>query len=274
MPSTKRLLTVGQRLVAQTTSGARLLPGFLIIGAKRAGTTSLYEYIVEHPGVVRSRLAKGSHYFDVRFARGWNWYRSTFPMAIHRRAITGEASPYYLFHPLAPRRIAPALPHARLIAILRDPVDRAYSQYQFERRSGFEELPLEQALDREPERLAGEAERMVSEPGYESFAYRHHGYLARGRYAEQLERLYALVSPSRVLLLQSEMLLADPNAVLDRVWRFLGLPPHTLDRPRRLDSGSYAPIPAPIRDRLRTYYEIPNQRLYQLPGVNFRWPTG
>jgi hypothetical protein len=113
---------------------------------------------------------------------------------------------------------------------------------------------------------------MVNEPGYESFAYRHHGYLARGRYAEQLERLYALVSPSRVLLLQSELLLADPNAVLDRVWRFLGLPPHTLDHPRLLDRGSYEPMPDTIRDRLQAYYEPFNQRLYELPGVNFRWP--
>jgi Sulfotransferase domain len=273
MPSRKGLLAAGQRLVAQTTSHARLQPSFLIIGAKRAGTTSLYEYIVEHPGVVRSRLPKGSHYFDVRFSRGWNWYRSTFPLAIHRQAITGEASPYYLFHPLAPRRIAAALPEVRLIAILRDPVDRAYSQYQFERRGGFEELPLEQALDQEPERLAGEAERMVNEPGYESFAYRHHGYLARGRYAEQLERLYALVSPSRVLVLQSEMLLVDPDAVLDRVWRFLGLSPHSLDRPRLLDRGSYQPMPDSIRDRLRAYYKVFNQRLYQLPGVDFRWPA-
>jgi len=273
MPSPKSILAAGQRLVAQTTSGVRLLPSFLIIGAKRAGTTSLYEYLVEHPGVVRSRLPKGSHYFDVRFSRGWNWYRSTFPLAINQRAITGEASPYYLFHPLAPSRIAAALPDVRLIAILRDPVDRAYSQYQFERRGGFEELPLEKALDHEPERLAGEAERMVNEPGYESFAYRHHGYLARGRYAEQLERLYALVPPSRVLLLQSEMLLADPNAVLDRVWRFLGLPPHILDHPRLLDSGSYGPMATTIRERLQQYYHSHNRRLYELPGVDFRWPT-
>jgi sulfotransferase family protein len=273
MQSMKSTLEAGQRVAARTTSRVRLLPSFLIIGAKRAGTTSLYEYIVEHPGVVRSRLPKGSHYFDVRFSRGWNWYRSTFPLAINQRAITGEASPYYLFHPLAPRRIAAALPDTRLIAILRDPVDRAYSQYQFERRGGFEELPLEQALDREPERLAGEAERMVNEPGYESFAYRHHGYLARGRYAEQLERLYELVSPSRVLLLQSELLLADPNAVLDRVWRFLDLPPHAIYHAQLLDSGSYAPMPDTIRERLQQYYHSHNRRLYELPGVDFRWPT-
>ena len=91
--------------------------------------------------MVRSGLSKGSHYFDVRFSLDWNWYRSTFPLASNRGVITGEASPYYLFPSHAPRRIAAALPHVRLIAVLRDPVDRAYSQYQFERRGGFEERP-------------------------------------------------------------------------------------------------------------------------------------
>jgi hypothetical protein len=192
---------------------------------------------------------------------------------VHPRAITGEASPYYLFHPLAPGRIARALPEVRLIAVLRDPAERAYSQYQFERRHGFEDLPLAEALDREPERLAGEAERMLREPGYESFAYRHHGYLARGRYAEQLERLFELVPPARVLLLQSEALLADPDAVLARVWSFLDLPPYTLRRTRRLDAGSYDPMPDDVRDRLRRYYGGHNQRLRQLTGIDFAWPA-
>jgi hypothetical protein len=273
MRSGEDVVRAGRRLVARTTNRARLLPGFLIVGAKRSGTTSLFEYMVEHPGVLRSGTPKGSHYFDVRFSRGWGWYRSTFPLALNRQAITGEASPYYLFHPLAPSRIAAALPDVRLIAVLRNPVDRAYSQYQFERRFGFEGLPLEEALDAEAGRLAGEVGRMLREPGYESFAYRHHGYLARGRYAEQLERLYELFAPSQVLLLQSEALLADPDPVLRRVWDFLGLPPYTVDHPQLLDTGSYRPMPDAVRDRLASYFDSHNRRLYDLPGVDFRWPA-
>ena len=263
------IVRAGGRLAARLTSRARLLPGFLVIGTKRGGSTSLYEYLIRHPEVAGCLLRKGSHYFDVNFSRGWSWYRSVFPLSRGRgrRAVTGEASPYYMFHPLAPRRIAAALPEARLIAVLRDPVDRAWSHYQYELRRGSESLPFQEALELEPERLAGEAERMRAEPGYSSPAHRHFSYLARGRYAEQLERLYALVPPSRVLVLQSEALFADPAAELQRVWRFLGLEPYQLPEAPVFKAGGYdEAMPAPSRRWLEEHFAPQNQRLYRLPG--------
>jgi hypothetical protein len=262
------------QLLGRLGGRARLLPGFLVIGTKRGGSTSLYEYLVRHPDVTGCLLKKGSHYFDVNFSRGSSWYRSVFPLDAGRRAITGEASPYYMFHPLAPQRIAATLPQARLIAVLRDPVDRAWSHYQYERRLGSEELPFLDALQREPERLEGEVERMVVEPGYAGFAYRHFSYLARGRYAEQLERVYAAVPPSQVLVLQSEAMFADPGAELNRVWRFLGLEPHRLGEVPVFKAGRHGePMPAPARHWLEQYFAAHNQRLYRLPGIDFRWPA-
>ncbi len=253
---------------------ARLLPSFLVIGTKRGGSTSLYEYLVRHPDVAGCLLKKGSHYFDVNFSRGSSWYWSVFPLDAGRRAITGEASPYYMFHPLAPQRIAATLPEARLIAVLRDPVDRAWSHYQYERRLGSEELPFRQALEREPERLAGEVERMVVEPGYSSFAYRHFSYLARGCYAEQLERVHAVVPPSQVLVLQSEAMFADPGAELARAWRFLDLEPHPLGEVPVFKAGGHGEaMPAPARRWLEQYFAGHNQRLYRLSGIDFRWPA-
>lgn len=270
-----RLARAGGRLVARATSGARMLPGFLVIGTKRGGSTSLYEYVIRHPAVAGCLLTKGSHYFDVNFGRGWSWFRGAFPLAARRRAIAGEASPYYMFHPLAPQRIAAALPEVRLIAVLRDPVERAWSHYQYERRRGYEDLPFEEALQREPERLAGEAERMVAEPGYASFAHRRLSYLARGRYAEQLERIYALVPPSRVLVLQSEALFSDPDAELERVWRFLDLEPFPIGQaPVFKAGGSTEAMPAAASAWLQRHFAGPNERLYRLPGVGFRWPLG
>src|SRR6266498_189443 len=102
------VVRAGGRLLARATSGARMLPGFLVIGTKRGGSTSLYEYLIRHPDVAGCLLTKGSHYFDVNFGRGWSWFRAAFPLAGGRRAIAGEASPYYMFHPLAPQRIAAA----------------------------------------------------------------------------------------------------------------------------------------------------------------------
>jgi len=268
------MVRVSGRLLAQATSRARLLPSFLVIGTKRGGSTSLYDYITRHPAVLPATVDKGSHYFDVNYNRGWNWFRSTFPlatpMATRRGVITGEASPYYMFHPLAAERIAAALPDARLIALLRDPVTRAWSQHQYETKRGFEDLPFEQALDREAERLAGGAEQVMA--GGSSFAHRHHTYLARGRYAEQLERLYQLFPPQQVLVLQSEALFADPAATLLRIWRFLGLADHRLEDVPVLKANRYEQaMPAAARAYLESYYQPHNERLYRLPGIDFRW---
>jgi hypothetical protein len=264
----------GARLLHRATSRTRMLPTFLVVGAKRAGTTSTYQYLIRHPEVRSCIVGKGTHYFDVAHARGWGWYRSSFPL-VGGHAITGEASPYYMFHPLAPARIAAALPEVRLIVVLRNPIDRAWSHYQLERRLGHEQLRFEDALAREPERLAGERERMLADPGYHSAAWRHHSYLARSRYAEQLERLYELFQPSQVFVLQSEALRADPNRALAPVWRFLGLGPCT-----QLDSLAYdrgmgnETMSAATRTRLEAYFDEHNRRLYGLPGVDFRWPAG
>src|SRR5436190_14197633 len=225
--SLARGLYGGIRLLQRASSPVRMLPTFLVVGAKRAGTSSLYQYLIRHPDVRTCASGKGMHYFDVGYERGWQWYRSSFPL-IGRGGISGEASPYYMFHPLAPARIAAAIPEARLIVVLRNPVDRAWSHYHNERRLGAEPLSFEEAIGCEAERLAGQAEQMVADPGFQSFAWRHHSYLARGRYAEQLDRLYELFPPDQVLVIQSESLRADPNRALEALWRFLGLAPFTV----------------------------------------------
>ena len=254
--------------------GERMLPDFLVVGSKRAGTTSVYHYIIGHPAVAPCLTSKGTHFFDVNFHRGTSWFRSGFPRPSAQWQVTGEASPYYMFHPLAPERIAAVLPDVKLIVVLRDPVARTWSHYHCEVRNGVEPLAFEEALEREEERLAGEAERMRREPGYESFALRHYSYLARGRYAEQLETLLRLFPAEQVLVLQSERLLADPHAELAKAWDFLGLPPVHLERLQPMHAGTYGPLAEDTVTRLREYFAPHNERLYALPGIDFRWEEG
>src|SRR5436189_26280 len=121
----------------------RPLPDFLILGAQKAGTTALYAYLRWHPQVTGPSFKEVS-FFDRHYARGERWYRAHLP--VRRRAVVGEASPSYLFHPLAPERVARMLPEARLIALLRNPVDRAFSHYQHEVALGREQLSFEDAL--------------------------------------------------------------------------------------------------------------------------------
>jgi hypothetical protein len=211
-------------------------PDFLVIGSKRGGTTSLWSYLSAHPGVLplfpRAEKIKGTYFFDERWHRGTTWYLSHFPTASQRSraaqrlghaAVAGEASPYYLFHPLAPQRARIVAPDALIIAVLRNPVERAFSHWK-ERRNHTEDLSFEDALDAEPARTGGEEARILADPGYVSFAHRHQTYVAQSRYSTMLERWFDAFGPERVLVEAAETFYADPNAFLARIFDSLGLP--------------------------------------------------
>ena len=251
-----------------------MLPTFLVIGTKRGGSTSLYEWITRHPSIAPSRARKGSHYFDVNHTRGFDWFRSLFEAESPTQTITGEASPYYMFHPLALERIKAELPEAKLIVALRNPATRAWSHYQYEKARGHENLSFVDALDREDERLAGEEERLREDPSYQSAEHRHHTYLRRGHYAEQLTKVLELFPAEQLLVIQSEALFEDPNRELTRVWDYLGLPHVHLEGLRAHKAGSYDQVPPEIAARLEAYYEPLNAQLYALPQITFRWPIG
>ncbi|MEN9935002.1 MAG: hypothetical protein RLZZ387_1581 [Chloroflexota bacterium] len=251
------------------------MPDFLIVGAQRSGTTSLYRYLTQHPDVLPA-LEKEVHFFDLQHHRGYEWYASRFcPAPIRgRRYITGEASPYYLFHPRVPALVRAALPDVRLIVILRDPAERALSHYAHSVRQGFEALPLAEALAREPERLAGEAERMVADAGYNSFSHQHHSYLARGHYAEQLRCWQALFPAEQLRVLRFEDLRERPAALMAEVCGFLGLREHQFDLRVRHNEGTPAVVDAGVRHMLRERYCEPNRELERLVGCALGWPTG
>ncbi|MGI8804183.1 MAG: sulfotransferase domain-containing protein, partial [Thermoleophilaceae bacterium] len=251
------------------------LPDFLIIGAQKAGTSSLFRWLGESPGVELPE-AKEVHFFDIQFKRGVDWYREQFPAGSsgtlgRRRTLTGEASPYYLFHPLAPERIREVLPEVRLLALLRDPVDRAVSHYYHELGNGFEDLPLAVALDREDERLAGEAERLRAEPGYVSHNHRHFSYQTRGVYADQLAFWRSVFPPEQLLAINSDRFFEDPRREMRRVHEFLDLgdePAASLDAYNQRD---YPSVPSEIRERLASHFSEPNARLETLLGEELGW---
>jgi sulfotransferase family protein len=272
------------QIYAVPTARARLIPEFLIIGAERAGTTSLYRYLVQHPQVMPLTLGrKGAHYFDTNFEKGVRWYRSHFPSALAAgararragtdRVVTGEGCPYYLFHPLVPQRAHALLPDARLILMLRAPVSRAYSHYQHEVARGFEHLPFEEAIDAEPERLAGEEERLRRDPGYQSFSHQHHSYLARGRYVEQIRRWQAYYPSECMLVIDSTTFFSFPDAGFREVSRFLGLEELSLPGYGRMNARSYGEMPSQMRERLRDHFTEPNRQLERYLGRSFPWAS-
>ena len=249
----------GAQAAARPTARWRAEPDFLIVGAQRSGTTTLYRLLADHPAVRFPRLTKGVHWFDVASQRPEGWYRAGFPLraAVARTAaeagepaIVGEAAPYYGFHPYAPGRIAEALPDVRLVMILRDPVTRAWSQFHHERARGFEPLAdFDAALAAEPARLAGAEAVLAHRPGLH-LAHQHQSYVARGRYDEQIRRLWAAVGRERVLVLYTQDLEQDPGPTLDRLHDFLGISRREVT-PGRWNPRSEGAIPTDAVARIR-----------------------
>lgn len=269
-----------RRLARRNPGRGRLLPDFVIIGAAKAGTTSLYAWLCEHPYVERAS-AKEIHYFSFHHYRGADWYRHHFPSERRRASfaaehgrpfLTGEGSPTYLPARNAPARMAALIPRAKLIVGLRNPVDRAYSQFHMRRRDGFE--PVESfaaAVALEDGALDGGSARAMAAETDPAALETGRTYLMRGRYAEQLERWMHHFPSEQLHVLTTDQLAADAQGALDALHDFLELPPRRAERLDPLFTTQYDPLPPDTRARLTEYFRPHNERLYELLGRDFGW---
>ena len=247
----------------RATAGLRRPPDFLVLGAMKAGTSSVMHHLTRHPGV-RGPWRKEVHHFTLahRHGRGAGWYRAHFPLR-WSGGITGEATPNYLYDPEAPARIRAALPDVRLLAILREPVARAVSHYHHEVRMGRETLPIEEAFAAEEARLARAA--ALGEGARETLD--HACYRRRGAYAEQIERYLALFPRERLLILGTGELARDPSAAMARAHAHLGLPPAPIDAGAvRNRGGAREPAPPALLAELREWFAPHEARLAALLG--------
>jgi len=276
----RRAVRAVTRTVGRLTAGNRMAPGFLIVGAQRCGTTSLFKTLSQHPAVLPAVLHKGVHYFDTAYDHGTAWYLGHFPTlraaeAVRRRhgvtAVTGESSPYYMFHPHAPARIAADLPDVKLLVLLRDPVERAYSAHAHELARGFESEPFERALELESSRIAGEREKMLADPGYESHHFQHNAYLTRGQYVEQLLHLTDLFGRERLHVIDSDEFFAEPRPAFDGVCDFLELPHWPDITFGKHNARARAPMDAGPRARLDAHFAPFDEHLADWWGRTPSW---
>jgi Sulfotransferase domain len=258
-----------ERTAGEPLTGA--LPDFVVIGTAKGGTSYFYHLLTQHP-YVEPAAAKELHFFGSHFDEGVEWYRRCFPASRWkegRKTITGEATPY-LGNPNVPERMARVIPRARLIALLRNPVDRAYSMYHHRVRHGWETRTFEEAIEAEEARML-EARRDES-------AIRDEGssYLRRGVYVDQLLRWTKFFSDDQMLILKSEDFFERPQNTLRLALEFLGLPNWEFEAsevvPKKRNKGSYEDQMNPAtRRRLEEYFEPHNRRLYDFLGVDFGW---
>lgn len=254
------------------TAGLRAVPSFLVVGGQRCGTTSLFRALGAHPDVRSATFHKGVNYFDVQYDRGPRWYAGHFSLRPvgsargDRPPAAFEASGYYMFHPHAARRIVRDLPEVRIVAMVRDPVERAYSAYQHEFARGFETETFERALALEDSRVLPELERMHTDESYQSRTYRHQAYRRRGHYADQLAAFIAGLGRDRVHVMESEHFFSEPEPAYRRLLTFLGLTEAMPPRFDRWNARTRAPMAETLRAELDEHFTPHDTRLAEILG--------
>ena len=265
-------------------SANRVLPDFLLVGAMKSGTTSLFHYLTQHPGIVQPRT-KEIHFFNSpsHDRLGQNWYRAHFPLRKEMEqksyhlgypALTGEATPAMVKNAYASNAAA-LVPNAKIIMIFRNPVDRAYSHYQHQLRWFIPEtLSFWEALQKEPERT--ERYLQLNSAGAQNIggAFLRYNFAERGKYIRQIENWLKFFDREQLKILNFEDLKKNPGRLCNDVYAFLGLPAHEVDTAQKLHLGGYrSEIDDRSREFLTELYRPYNRRLFDFLGEDWGWPS-
>jgi hypothetical protein len=261
------------------TAFRRLLPDFLIIGAQKAGTTSLYSHLTQHP-CVGAAFEKEVRYFNDHYTEGADWYRAHFPTKRSRdrmmrhsglRLVTGEGEPSYLPNPVAAQRVMELLPDVRLIVMLRDPVKRAYSHYQHRFTRNRERRTFEEVCAADKEILKNGWQGLPT-GDLVRLGHAHYSYLPRGFYYEQLKSWMSVFPRESFLIIRAEDFFEDTQGIYDDVLEFLDLPNHQLQERKRHNVGKYAePMAEDTRQTLIEFFRPQNEQLYEFLDRDFGW---
>ena len=258
------------------SSPFRVLPECFVIGVVRSGTTSLYHYLKQHPSIVPATYDELG-YFDDNYHLGINWYKSLFPTKFtknkiikkHGKFLTYDVTPFYIYNPLVAKRILESFPNAKIISNLRNPIDRAYSNYIIMLQDGdttetFEEM-IHTAMD--------ELEKNKSKLNDDAYLVDTHyeNILARGFYANQLEIWFEKFQKNQLLMIPSEDLAQKPDQVLRKVFEFLNLPYFKIKDFTKQNKREYPPMKDETRKLLIEFYKPHNEKLYSLINQHFDW---
>ena len=261
--------------IRRLTSNWRGTPDFIVVGAQKSGTTTLFHYLLQHPQLI-SAFKKEVHYFDGglnpvidNYEKGMSWYRSNFPLRINSNFIFFEVTPLYLFNPLVPKRIKKDLPNVKVIFLLRNPVDRAISHYFHSKKKGTEKLCLMDGLIEEELRL----EEVIKCKDYKNKAYIHHSYKSRGLYKLQIARYLNYFHRDQCLFIKSEDFFANPKPVLRRIFEFVGAD-SSIDvndvEAKNVTLGANW-VDSNVYHYLIKFFERHNHELSSILGKDFHW---
>jgi len=272
-----------EKLYRKMTSRLRSLPDFIIIGVGRAGTTALYSYLIQHPSIVAASTDNNEsvadlHFFEYMISNNIQWYKSHFPILFSKSKnqknsfITGEYTSTYIYHPDVPKRIFNLLPKIKLIVILRNPIDKAYSTYQQQFRFGEYTTSFEDTVNAEFRRInlnKDFPELNSNNYDFENFVAQN--IIRHGIYADYLETWLKIFDRKQILILNSEDLKNSTKETLHRVFHFLNVSNYDIANTSQVNVGKYPPINKITRKKLIEFFKPHNQRLNKLLDTEFDW---
>ena len=286
------------RFFRKITSSFRMLPSFLILGGSRSGNTSLFAYLTEHPNIMPGSL-KAFFFFQYFTNNKTSFYRSQFPIK-RKNLITCDSTSSYFVHPLIPARVHKLLPSAKLIVVLRNPVERAYSEFHYTVTLGSELTEnFEDVIKSELKRIEignKKPELKIENTNYKHFTFSH---LRDGLYAQHLERWLKFFSKEQLLVLHTKDLYTNLDQTLSETFEFLNLPKYQIEnrieknkidkiRPlagheqnvyKNIDSKTrtlfnvqnYPEMKPETRKFLQDFFRPHNEKLFKMIGKRFDW---
>lgn len=264
----KKKYQIKLRQLLKITAKLRHDPDFIIIGAQKGGTTSLFHYLTQHPQLNLPNV-KEVHFFTKNYHRGLNFYKTYFPYK-QKGKLSGEATPYYLFHPKVPYRLYKCFPNVKLIIMLRNPVNRAFSHYNMEKKLSNEKRAFEVAIQDELNQLENLNKKILSSNHYTT-EHAHHSYLSRGLYQEQIERWLNYFDKNQMLFIKSEDFFENPQKELKRVFDFFKIDNIQINDLEPKLKGNYNNLTKSFYDQLAEFFKKNNSKLTTIIGNKFNW---
>ena len=265
-----------QRHIFAITGFIRVIPDFLVIGAKRCGTTSLYQHLPEHPCISKSPH-DNMGFFNDNFHLGVNWYKSFFPTIFTRNKIKSEFGNFlafdvtttYMEEESTANNVYQIKPNMKIIVILRNPVDRAYSQYHLSVRQTAERRSFEDVVEENMNRLNKEShEHYEIKP---KFSVEEDNHLKKGLYALQLRYWLKIFPRENILIVSTEEFESNQQIIYNKIFEFLNISKFEVKNTKKMQKGNYPPIKSETRNLLLDYFRPHNHELFELINMEFDW---
>ena len=254
----------------------RVLPNFLVIGVGRGGTTSLYEYLGQHNCITKSAYDEIG-YFDDNVHLGINWYRSMFPTTFHKKKIiakygnflTFEVTPWYIRKPWITERIQDIVKNVKIIAVLRNPIDRTYSHYHLALRDNTISKSFDEIVDQDIDILK-KSSSLDRDKNYFNNVVQN-SFVARSFDAEQLDHWFKMFNKKNRWTVSSESLSKNTQNTLNIIFSFLNLNHQNIPNLEKMNVGKYPPMSNTIHKKLFDYFYEYNEKLFDLIDERYDW---